>query len=180
LFVLFCLIRWDLTNKKAFGGALGTSRKLLAKKGAWTLFLGIWTNGVKVQLNFKVFMDSEIEINYLLIWKNHNLHNTCPNAKKQSPCTPTCKNLSIRANFVVFGSKMWKLWIFLLRIWIKLPIIFERNITFTLEVQIPQNKAFQFFSAQSFFFIQDCNLLHYIVKVLESKSWIKVSLKSKS
>jgi len=66
-------------------------------------------------MNFKVFMNLEIDLNYLLI-KIHKLYITCPNAKKQSPCTLSLIELSIRANyeklcfvvfklcFVVFGQ----------------------------------------------------------------------------
>jgi len=46
-------------------------------------------------LNLKVLMNLKTELNYILYWKNHNFHVSCPNATKQSPCTPLYIKLSI-------------------------------------------------------------------------------------
>jgi len=46
-------------------------------------------------LSFKVFMNSKVELNHLLFWKKYNFPIACPNATKQSLCTPLCMKLSI-------------------------------------------------------------------------------------
>jgi len=55
LFVLFCLKRWDEKKREVPDNNLSITWNLLAKRGAWTLFRGIWTFGVKV-IEFKSFI----------------------------------------------------------------------------------------------------------------------------
>jgi len=42
-------------GREASGGKFGTAQKLLVRRGAWTLFCGVWTFGVKV-IEFQKFL----------------------------------------------------------------------------------------------------------------------------
>jgi len=57
-FCLICLIHRDVTNSEVSNGALITTQELLARRGARTLFCGVWTCCVKV-LEFQRFLKNK-------------------------------------------------------------------------------------------------------------------------
>jgi len=115
-------------------------------------------------LDFKVYMNMEIELNRLLILKNHNFHTTCPNTTKQCPCTHFYRKLSICAKFYSFSTYNVKVMIFLLKNWIKLILIWKKH---NFYVACINAKPLHSFIHKAFYSHQKCNLSNYSVKMIK-------------
>jgi len=123
-FVLFvCLIFWYTEIKNSMRcqvSILVLLKSSTLQRGVHKVCFVVFGPTVWKLLNFKVYMNSEIELNHLLVLKNHNFHATCPNATKQCPCTPLSRKLSFCAKFCGFSTYNVKVMIFLLKNWVKL------------------------------------------------------------